>query len=247
MNNYTRFVILAGLILVAVSGLLYSLHYIIFQDIHHIFIYMLGDLALLPLEVFLVIIVIERILARREKQALMQKLNMVVGAFYSEVGNRLLGELLDSFENRQDICRHLALSRDWGPDDFKKATAFAQAFKDTPDYNKVDLERLKGFLLQKRHFLLRLLENPNLLEQEDFTKVLWAAFHLAEELEARPSMKGLPPGDLEHLANDIKRLYGHLVVQWLSYAQHLKTNYPYLFSLLARTHPFQGCPSAVVE
>src|SRR4030043_534365 len=80
MRRFLNFIILAA-ILIALSALVYFVHYAIFHDVHHIFIYLVGDLAFLPLEVFLVVIVIERVLARREKQAIMQKLNMVVGAF----------------------------------------------------------------------------------------------------------------------------------------------------------------------
>jgi hypothetical protein len=32
----------------------------------------------------------------------------------------------------------------------------------------------------------------------------------------------------------------------VSYAAHLRANYPYIFSLLVRTHPFQAKPNAVV-
>jgi len=96
-------------------------------------------------------------------------------------------------------------------------------------------------------FLEIVLGNPHILEQEDFTDLLWATLHLAEELEARSSIKDLPQSDLEHLAGDIKRMYGHLAAQWFAYTEHLKKNYPYLFSLVLRTHPFQERPSAVVE
>jgi hypothetical protein len=41
-----------------------------------------GDIAFLPIEVFLAVVVIERIFTRREKLAIIKKLNMVVGAFY---------------------------------------------------------------------------------------------------------------------------------------------------------------------
>ncbi len=50
---------------------------------------------------------------------------------------------------------------------------------------KSDWDTVKAFLVTKRDFLLRLLENQNLLEHESFTNVLWAVFHLAEELEVR--------------------------------------------------------------
>ena len=71
-------------------------------------------------------------------------------------------------------------------------------------------------------------------------------FHLSEELEARTSLKDLPDSDIEHINGDIERMYGRLLAQWLAYVEHLKLNYPFLFSLVLRTHPFQQNPSAVV-
>ena len=245
MKRYSFFIVLAGIFLV-LSGLVYFVHYLIFRDVHHIFIYMVGDLAFLPLEVFLVVIVIERILARREKQAMLQKLNMVIGAFFSEVGTRLLGDLLGHFDNRKEISQHLNITKDWTKKDFKRAAAFAYHLKIDLDCHKLDLGELKAFLQQKRTFLLALLENPNLLEHDRFTDLLWAATHLDEELEARPSVENLPESDLEHLAVDIQRLYDHLASEWLDYVEHLKSNYPFLFSLVLRTHPFQEHPSPVV-
>lgn len=87
MKGRYNFLIIAAVIALVASSLLYLLHFVIFQDAHHIFIYMLGDFAFIPLEVFLVVIVLERILSYRDKQALLEKMNMVIGAFYSEVGN----------------------------------------------------------------------------------------------------------------------------------------------------------------
>ena len=245
MRGYKVFLLLAGIFLAA-SALFYYIHYLIFRDPHHIFIYLLGDFAFLPLEVFLVVIVIERILTRREKQAMLHKLNMVIGAFFSEVGNRLLGDLIGYFDNRREISRNLNIAADWTPKDFKKAVAFAYHLKIDIDVRKVDLEGLKTFLAQKRLYLLTLLENPNLLEHDRFTDLLWAVTHLDEELEARPSLQDLPERDLQHLAVDIQRMYDHLASEWLDYVQHLKASYPFLYSLVLRTHPFQENPSPTV-
>ena len=96
-------------------------------------------------------------------------------------------------------------------------------------------------------FLLALLGNPSLLEHDRFTSLLWAITHLDEELEARPSIANLPEQDLAHLANDIRRFYDRLASEWLAYVEHLKSDYPYLFSLVLRTHPFQKHPSAIVS
>ena len=245
MRRYSTFLILAG-IFMALSGMVYFVHYLIFRDVHHIFIYMVGDLAFLPLEVFLVVLVIERILARREKQALLQKLNMVVGAFFSEVGNQLLERLIGSFGGSREISHHLCVNQGWTRSDFRAAVAFAYSIEDTPSCLNIDLVELKAFLVQKRSFLLRLLENPNLLEHERFTDLLWATLHFTEELEARPSLNNLPDADLQHLGVDIQRVYRHLAAEWLSYVEHLKSNYPFLFSLVARIHPFQEHPSPVI-
>ena len=245
-RRHRRFIALAA-IFIASSGILYYVHYRIFHNPYHIFIYLLGDLAFLPLEVFLVVIVIERILAYREKQALLAKLNMVVGAFYSEVGNRIISDLIPALENPEEVFQHLAIRADWKASDFKKAASYAETIKVKAGCCGVELQALKEFLVTKREFLLRLLENPNLMEHERFTDLLWAVFHLAEELEDRPSVTGLPETDLAHLAGDIQRVYGRLASEWLKYLEHLKQRYPFLFSLVMRTHPFQPHPSALVS
>ena len=246
MKGYRPF-ILAAAGFIVVSALLYYFHYLIFDDPHHIFIYMLGDFAFLPLEVFIVVVVIERILTRREKSAMLYKLNMVIGAFYSEVGNYLLADLLKYFANHEEISGHLNITRDWAEKEFKTASSYAYNLKADVDMEQCNLEEIKKFLQEKRMYLLTLLENPNLLEHDRFTDLLWATTHLDEELQARPSLKDIPESDLAHLAVDIERMYDHLVSEWLDYIQHLKTAYPFLYSLVLRTHPFQEKPSAVVS
>jgi len=246
MRKRFSFVIYLAIAFVALSALAYFIHYLIFGDVYHIFIYMIGDLAFLPLEVLLVVVIIERLLARREMQAKLEKLNMVVGAFFSELGNYLLQDLLRHFDNRLEISSHLNVTESWTKRDFQKAVDFAYHLEVDVDYRNIDLGRLKAFLAQKRTFLLTLLENPNLLEHDRFTDLLWAVTHLDEELEARPSLIGLPEKDLEHLAVDIQRMYDHLASEWLDYVQHLKTKYPFLFSLVLRMHPFQEQQSPII-
>ena len=92
-----------------------------------------------------------------------------------------------------------------------------------------------------------MLSSPTLLEHDRFTDLLWAVTHLDEELAARLSFEDLPDSDLEHLAIDIQRFYDHLTSEWLDYVEHLKENYPFLYSLVLRTHPFQENPSAIVS
>ena len=231
--------IIIAAIFLGISAVLYLIEYLIFNDIHFLTITLVSALAYLPLEVFLVVVVIERLLVRREKQTLMQKLNMVVGGFFSEVGNDLIRNLHDYFVSDERSHRRFAIDSQWSHSDFCNAMAFAHDLKLESIPASSDLEVLREFLKRKRPFLLGLLQNPNLLEHDQFTDLLWATTHVDEELEIRTSMANLPENDLKHVSIDIERMFGHLMAQWLAYAEHLQLNYPYLFSLVSRTHPFQ--------
>ena len=121
---------------------------------------------------------------------------------------------------------------------------FAYRMKTDP----AQLAELRSFLQTERSFLLSLLENPNILDHESFTNLLWAVFHVAEELSFREGdLAALPKSDLVHIAGDLSRGYSQIVVQWLAYAEHLKASYPFLYSLAVRINPLGAHPSAVVE
>jgi len=234
-----------GAILIALSVAVYYIHYAIFRDAHHIFIYLVGDIAFVFVEVLMVTLVIHRLLTGREKRILLKKLNMVIGAFFSEVGTELAKLLLMFDNNATAVGRRLMISADWSRRDFDSACRYIAGYEGDIDCGKGDLETLKHFLATKRDFLLNLLENPNLLEHESFTDVLWAVFHLTEELGRRTDVRSLPATDLKHLAGDITRVYRVLLVEWLRYMRHLRRDYPYLFSLAVRTNPFN--PNVTVE
>lgn len=213
--------ILLGLALVLLSATLYSIHYAIFRDAHHIYIYLLGDIAFVPIEVLLVTIIIHQLLSQREKKAILEKLNMVIGSFYSQVGTRLLTYFSDFDPSLATIREHLIVKDNWSEQEFLKVSRLLKDYDYNVDIKEVDLEGLRAFLSGERQFLLLLLENPTLLEHEPFSELLRAVFHLTEELEKREQVRQLPEKDLEHLANDIKRAYTLLVQRWLSYVRYL--------------------------
>ena len=236
--------ILMGLLLVLLSACVYALHYAVFRDAHHIVIYLLGDIGFLFIEVFLVTLIIHQILSDREKRSMLKKLNMVIGAFFSEVGTPLLEYFRDFDGNAEAISTRLVVDPKWSDEHFDRVREALARHEYKIDSQTGDLVALREFLVAKRAFLLRLLENPNLLEHEAFTELLWAVFHLAEELSHRANVENLPAPDRQHLSLDIKRASTLLTREWLSHMEHLKSDYPYLFSLAVRTNPFD--PNASV-
>jgi hypothetical protein len=237
---------LLGLALVALSVMLYLAHYAIFRDAHHVFIYLIGDIAFVPVEVLLVTLVIHRLLNARERKSRLEKLNMVIGAFFSEIGTDMLAHFSDLDPNLDRIREDLLVTADWSDSEFLDVGNRLRKYDYMIDIEKADLERLRALLLGKRDFLARLLENPTLLEHESFTDLLRSVFHLTEELSYRSDLAELPETDYQHLAGDIRRAYVYLASEWLDYMKHLKHHYPYLFSLSIRTNPFDQDASPVL-
>jgi hypothetical protein len=227
-----------AVVLIVFSALVYFVHYLLFRDYHHIFLYLVGDIAFVPIEVLLVTLIIHRLLTEREKREKLRKLNMVIGAFFNEVGTELMGRFISFDVNLPEFGKNLLLRTGWKWEDFNLAKKNLGGFDCNPVSRKGNLPELRYFLGEKRDFLTRLLENPVLLEHESFTELLWAVFHLADELFRRKDVSALPDNDYDHLSGDMKRAYVLLVRQWLDYMSHLSTDYPYLYSLAVRTNPF---------
>ena len=226
-----------GVILIALTTLVYFVHYLVFRDIEHIFIYFIGDVAFVFFEVLLVTLVIHRLLHHREQRALRNKLNMLIGAFFSELGTDLLRRLTGHDQESHRLAQHLLSPSDWSERQFLNIQESAREHNSAMDSRQGDLEALRDHLQEKKQFMLDLLQNPSLLENEPFTNLVWAVFHLTEELAHRRDLKDLPEADHRHLAEDMERVYHLLLVQWTGYMMHLKKDYPYLFSLAKRTNP----------
>jgi hypothetical protein len=231
--------------LMAAASLLYYLQIAIFHAKRDTFFYLFQDLAFVPIQVLLVTFIVDRFLHIRERMALLKKLNMVIGAFFSEVGTKLLKYFVVYDIDAGSLGAKLVVTGAWTDEQFDSAIQDLKAHRVAMDCTRGDLAELKQFVTARRGFLLRLLENQNLLEHETFTELLWAVFHLMEELDSRADVRALARPDCDHIAGDIKRAYMILLIEWLSYMRHLKNEYPYLFSLAVRTNPFN--PKASVE
>ncbi len=247
MTKRLKWEIVIGLLLIALSAILFFAQAMIFHRTRDTFFHLLQNLAFLPIEVLLVTIILDRLLAFREKQDVMRKINMVIGTFFNEAGTDLLVFFLEFGPLPASISNELRTSDAWDNNRFASAINIFRAHKYHVDVGPEKLESLKRFLLGKREALLSMLENPSLVEHDSFTDALLAVFHVADELSHRKSMSGLPESDYMHLAGDIQRAYHLLVLEWLYYMKHLKKEYPYLFSLAVRTNPFDASASVIVR
>ena len=83
-KTHKWYLLLAG-VLISTSLLIYLLQVVIFNNVTDTLFYLFQDMAFLPISVLIVTLIIDKLLKRREKRALHNKLNMVVGNFFIEI------------------------------------------------------------------------------------------------------------------------------------------------------------------
>ncbi|WP_440951343.1 hypothetical protein [Methanosphaerula subterraneus] len=247
MKEDTRWKITAGAGLILLSLAIYAAHYLIFQDAHHLLIYFIGELAFVPIEVLIVTLIIDQMLESREKQHRMEKMKMVIGTFFSTVGTPLLRVLAGADPTIDQIKDRLVVGADWENKRFLEVRACLNTYTCGMAIHQVDMDGLRTFLVNQEDFLLRLVENPVILEHESFTDLILAINHLTEEMKARDDLAALPSADLAHLTNDILRVYSKVIPEWVTHMEYLKEHYPYLFSLEMRRNPFDASASVIIR
>lgn len=233
-----RFNYVVIITLLALSAVFFGLQMLIFADIKNTLFYILQDLMFLPLNILLVTFMLNKVLESREKREKLEQLNIVIGAFFSEAGTGAIEELNPYMSGFDEIRRMLEMNKDWNDAAFEEAAIKSKAHDQKAVIGTTTLEKLKVSLPPKKAYLLQMFSNPNLLEHDTFTEMLWALYHLIDELENREDVSSLPGTDIEHISGDIVRSYRLLVYEWVLYMKYLKKKYPYLWSLAVRKNPF---------
>lgn len=108
--KFHKWQLLFAVSLIITSFLIYLFHYIVFKDLHHIMVFLVEDIAFLPIEVLLVTLIIHRLLSYLEKSSRLEKLNMVIGVFFVQIGTRLLAYLSDLDPELESIRSKLLIT-----------------------------------------------------------------------------------------------------------------------------------------
>jgi hypothetical protein len=232
--------------LLAASAFFYAIDFFAFGALRpSMAFYTLLDIAFIPINVLIVGLFINRLLQSRERQELLHKMNMVIGAFFSQTGNDLIARLSVFDADIEEDREHMLFRADWTRADFERHRHDVSADHHAMDIRAGDLTLLRDAFAEQRPFVLGLLQNGNLLEHASFADMLWAVSHLSEELSARRDLTALSEADRTHIELDMARAYGRLLGEWLLYVRHLQVQYPYLFAFAVRTNPFD--PDATCE
>ena len=229
---------LVVILLILMSVLVYLIQYWIFARPGDTAFYFFEDLAFVPISVLLVTLGVNTVLNQRDRQAMLEKVSIVVNEFFAEAGTDMIMGFCSYMVNFGEISGRLQLKGSWKDQDFLEAANFLRLRAPDIQIGSNDLYELRRVLESKKEQLLRLFENPNLMEHDSFTDMLWAVYHVYDELRSRDSFDNLPAADINHLNTDIQRAVRLLLIEWMESMRALKGRYPYLYSLAVRKCPF---------
>ena len=232
-----------SILMVILIIIIYGSNYLVLGDAEHIISYIWTHLGFIPVDILIVAFLLDEIIEKKEKEAMLEKLDMLMSTFFSEVGNELISQL-SAANKYKASTENLKSIKNWEDKDYENKlnelkNSQVDFSADIALENREEfLENLRSLLSSKREFIINLINNPNLLEKEEFTGLINAILHLDEELEHRTDLALVNDTDFGHLNGDMNRVYNKLVYEWVYYLRYLNKHYPYMIALIIRTNPF---------
>lgn len=172
-----------------------------------------------------------------ETRKKIKKINVIISTFFVESGIAVISTISKFNRNNDVFCGQVKIKEMDRMKDYKLIKEVKE-FQFDIYADPVKLDELHSILKIYKDSMLNMLTNPNLLEHDSFTDMLWAVFHVTDELQTRREFDKLDKSDIEHLSNDILRAYTALIVEWINYMSYLQKEYPFLFTLALKKNPF---------
>ena len=93
MDSHKRWKIKFSIIMVILIIIIYGSNYLVLGDPEHIISYIWTHLGFIPVDILVVAFILDEIIEKKEKEAMLEKLDMLMSTFFSEVGNELISQL----------------------------------------------------------------------------------------------------------------------------------------------------------
>lgn len=230
MKNFKHY-LFVSFILIFTSFIMFLFHYLIFGQLENTIYYSLMNLCFIPVNILGVTLVFEKLEDRRARIERLNKLNMLVGLFFSDVGFNLL-KLIAAGDTKINL-----LSLNFN--DINSCKNKLARYNHDINFELIDYPKLKLLIIDSREILSTLIANENILEHEIFTDLLMALMHLRDEILFIQHKGELNQDDCIHLKGDLIRVYKALTIQWINYLSHLKQFYPFQYKSAIKFNPFK--------
>ena len=155
---------------------------------------------------------------------------MLVGIFFTEVGGKLMHLIIDSDKDAKNYITNF--------EDLNNIKKCLNEYDYKVDMNNIDLCSIKNILLENNNLFVTLISNENVFQHQIFTDLLMSVVHLRDEIIFMEKDDNLEL-NINHLENDVIRVYKNISIQWISYLEYLNKSYPFLYNNAIRVNPFE--------
>lgn len=225
-----RYYFVISFILIALSSIMFFIHYLIFGQALNTAYYSLMNLCFIPINSLVVTIMLEKLIDYRAKKDRIEKINMLVGIFFTEVGGKLMHLIIDSDKDAKNYITNF--------EDLNKIKKCLYEYNYKVDMNYIDLCAIKNILVEHNNLFVTLISNESILQHQIFTDLLMSVIHLRDEIMFMEKDKE-SGFNTNHLENDVIRVYKNISIQWISYLEYLSKSYPFLYNNAIRVNPFK--------
>jgi len=175
---------------------------------------------------------------REERKKLDRKIHILLGLLFSEIGNKLLGIIQRHDSDINKTKEIFDFGKHYNPKAYRRMLKEINSRKICYKTEDCNFKEMYELISSNKEFLMRMLENPMLLEGEILTELIRNIFHLYEEFTYRLQINDLCKVDIEHLNHDVVKVYKGLLGSWVLYMEYLHTNYPVLHKFNRTEGPF---------
>ncbi|CEN92556.1 hypothetical protein [Paraclostridium sordellii] len=225
-----RYYFVISFILIALSAVMFLIHYLVFGQALNTAYYSLMNLCFIPINSLVVTIILEKLIDYRAKKDRIEKINMLVGIFFTEVGGKLMHLIIDSDKDAKNYITNF--------EDLNNIKKCLNEYDYKVDMNNIDLCSIKNILLENNNLFVTLISNENVFQHQIFTDLLMSVVHLRDEIIFMEKDDNLEL-NINHLENDVVRVYKNISIQWISYLEYLNKSYPFLYNNAIRVNPFK--------
>lgn len=225
-----RYYFVISFILIALSAVMFLIHYLVFGQALNTAYYSLMNLCFIPINSLVVTIILEKLIDYRAKKDRIEKINMLVGIFFTEVGGKLMHLIIDSDKDAKNYIKNF--------EDLNNIKKCLSEYDYKVDMNNIDLCSIKNILLENNNLFVTLISNENVFQHQIFTDLLMSIVHLRDEIIFMEKDDNLEL-NINHLENDVIRVYKNISIQWISYLEYLNKSYPFLYNNAIRVNPFK--------
>lgn len=225
--------ILLIIVLMSISITIYFFHYLIFGDIRQTLSGIILSLAYVPIGIIYQELIVDKILDKKQKLNSVEKINIVIGAFYNEVGNSLI-KIISKGDKNIDVIRcNIDINNNWSNENFEDLIDLLKVYVCELDITKIDIVKVVKLLNKKDTLIINLMINESIKEYKGFIELLMSLIHLRDELNFRDNIKN------DRIEKELCKNYKILLIQWVKYIEELKEIEYDLFLKIIMNSPFK--------